>query len=257
MSAPQLRPRTAGGGRVEPTARGWRLVLPPGPARPYRLAQLDDYAGLPRSRFPHTPGRRLRLRARVHNSHGAGTWGFGWWNHPFGLGLGFGGPRLFPTWPQSAWFFYAAAANFLSFHPHRAPAQGFFAGVTRAQPRGLSWPTVFLALSAGLLLWPRGAAWLWRRVAAWVQQEGRALAPLDPGQWHEYVLEWRPDQVRFAIDGHEVARTLAPRPPLGLVLWVDNQYAAWPPHQRPRWGLLPVPQEVVLELEEVTIEAAR
>ena len=244
-----LRPRRAGGGRVEPIPGGWRLTLPPGPAGVYRLAQVDDYAGRSRRRFPHHPPARLQVRARVHNAGAAGTWGWGWWNDPFGLGLGYGGGLRLPTWPQAAWFFGAAEPNFLSFHPDRAPARGFFA----ASLRGCRWPAWWAALlglpTLPLLLHPRGREALRRAVARCVAQHGVALNHLDPAQWHTYALEWQPDGVRVSVDHTEVAVLRpAPRGPLGLVIWVDNQFAAWEPYHRPRWGLLPTPQPVVVEM---------
>ncbi len=245
---PTLRPRAAGGGRVERTARGWRLTIPAGAARTYRLAQLDDYTGRARSRFPHRPPARLQVRARVTEPDVAGTWGWGWWNDPFGLGLYGGGLRL-PTWPQAAWFFYAAGPNFLSFHPPQVPGRGFFVGTVRGcrvPPWALALPGLLAAVG---LLWRRTAEALRRAVARCVAQDGAALT-VDPRTWHTYGLEWTPAEVRATVDGAEVAMLRpAPRPPLGLVIWVDNQFAAWEPFRRPRWGLLPTPRPVTLEVE--------
>src|SRR5437879_6259384 len=89
---PKLRPRTTPGADVETIAPGhWRLTMPAGPAGRYRLAQLDDYAGLRRAGFPWQPPLRLALRARVSAAGLPGTWGFGLWNDPFGIGVGLGG----------------------------------------------------------------------------------------------------------------------------------------------------------------------
>ncbi len=246
-----LRARTAGGGQVEATERGWRLRIPAGEGRAYRLAQLDDYAGRSRSRFPHHPPTRLRLRARVINPDAAGTWGWGWWNDPFGLGLFGGGVRL-PTWPHAAWFFYAAGPNFLSFHPRRVPGRGFFVATTRGCPVPAWLLALPAALAAPLLLVPRMAEGLRRALARCVAQDGVSLAGFDPAQWHTYGLEWTHDQVRATVDGAEVAVLRpAPRPPLGLVTWVDNQFAAWEPFRRPRWGVLPTPAAVTVEIEHL------
>jgi len=46
---------------------------------------------------------------------------------------------------------------------------------------------------------------------------------------------------------------IAPPGPLGLVLWVDNQYAALPPDGRLRYGTLPNPEAAWVELEELEI----
>ena len=104
-----------------------RLNLPAGDATSYRLAQLDDYAHLPRGRFPHH-ALTLSLLARTSAASLPGTWGFGFWNHPFGLSLGFGGnPFSLPALPNAVWFFGASAENYLSFkdisRPERSGAQ--------------------------------------------------------------------------------------------------------------------------------------
>src|SRR5512139_912562 len=86
-----LRPRHTRGaqvvqigpaGAVKSTV--WRLEIPAGSAGHYRLAQLDDYSGRPRWKFPWRAPFRLALRARASASEIPGTWGFGLWNNPFG-----------------------------------------------------------------------------------------------------------------------------------------------------------------------------
>ena len=110
---------------------GWRLGIQKGDSSGYRDAQLDDYSQLPRHRFPHRT-LSLSLRARTSSMSHAGTWGFGLWNDPFGLSLGFGGsPFRLPTLPNAAWFFYASPQNYLSFTDDK-PAQGFLAQTFRS-----------------------------------------------------------------------------------------------------------------------------
>ncbi|MEE9188021.1 MAG: hypothetical protein V3U36_01540, partial [Anaerolineales bacterium] len=61
-----MREHVRGGGNViqkEPSA--WRLEIPSGPSGKYRLAQLDDYAGLSRRTFPWIPPLNLSLRVRA------------------------------------------------------------------------------------------------------------------------------------------------------------------------------------------------
>jgi len=93
------------------------------------LAQLDDYARTPRSRLSHTPPWTLQVRARASSVDLPGTWGFGLWNDPFGLSLGFGGgkPLRLPTLPQTAWFMQASRPNWLSLRddPERVSRQWF------------------------------------------------------------------------------------------------------------------------------------
>jgi hypothetical protein len=65
-----------------------QLYIPPGPEGRYRLAQLDDYMDAPRAAFRWAPPLRLHMRARVSNGSIPGTWGFGFWNDPFSMGMG-------------------------------------------------------------------------------------------------------------------------------------------------------------------------
>src|SRR5690242_8468854 len=120
-----LSPRVSPGASLTPTGRGWRFEIPAGPAGTYRLAQLDDYSALPRGRFPLNAPASLSLRCRVSGSPLPGTWGFGFWNDPFGFSLGLQGttPRL-PALPNAAWFFHASAKNHLSLQDH-LPGSGF------------------------------------------------------------------------------------------------------------------------------------
>jgi hypothetical protein len=254
---PALRQRRNGGGTVLEVEKGlWRLEIPPGPAGIYRWAQLDDYLHLSRKAFPWRPGPgdtlRLDLRARVSAADLPGTWGFGLWNDPFSAGLGVGGAALrLPALPNTAWFFYAGEGNYLAFRDTH-PAQGFLAATFRA-PRI---PAVLLA--PGVLALPglavRPLARLLRRAVGGLVGEAGALVPGDPTAWRAYRLEWRAERVTFWVDGAEVFSTkAAPRAPLGLVLWIDNQYAAFPPSGRVSMGTSPNPRPAWLELADIQV----
>ncbi len=243
--APQLRIRTYGGGKVQRTEDGWLLTLPAG-CRRYCLAQLDDYGHLPRRRYPWRPPVVLSLEARMTGAAAAGTWGFGFWNDPF-PGLGGAANRL-PAFPQALWFFGAAPPNHLSLHPE-VPARGFFAGVTFWP--GRAWDGLLAPWVALLVPWPglreTARRWVARRMRQW----GRALN-VDPAQWHRYRILWARDRVRFWVDDALIGETpLVPPGPLGLVLWVDNQFAAWPPGGLPRWGVRPTSEPAALALRDV------
>ena len=122
MAYTKLIPRHSPGASVEEFSSGgkYRLVIPAGSATQYRLAQLDDYAKIPRSRFPLRFPLTLNLSARVSSEFIPGTWGFGFWNDPFGLSLGFGGnPFRLPALPNAAWFFGASEESYLSFRAER------------------------------------------------------------------------------------------------------------------------------------------
>jgi hypothetical protein len=236
---PNLTPRHTPGASVQKTTEGWRLDIPSGPGRAYRLAQVDDYISLPRRAFPWNPPLKISLRARLSASNLPGTWGFGLWNDPFGLAIGFGGTaRRLPALPNAAWFFHASQENHLSLGD--APANGFFAGTFRS-PR-LPSPLLAPALPAlpFLALHPV-SRWLRRIAGRIVQQDGRAVG-VDVTQWHTYFIHWQPEAVTFLVDGAELLRTpLSPRAPLGLVIWMDNQYAAWRPDGSLGYGTLANP----------------
>jgi hypothetical protein len=78
-----------------------------------------------------------------------------------------------------------------------------------------------------------------RRGASKIVSEEAVGLDVDVTAWHDYRLAWTQEGVRFEIDGQDVARTtLAPRSPLGLVIWLDNQYAAWRPDGGLSYGTL-------------------
>src|SRR4030065_884686 len=162
-SMPALKARQTPGSLVKEISSGiWHLETPSGAKGPYRLAQLDDYHTLPRSSFPWQPPLHLLVRARTSARDLPGTWGFGLWNDPFSLSLGFGGgERRFLACPNAAWFFHASPPNYLSFR-NDLPAQGFLASTFRAPNP----PASLLALAAplGALMVIPGAAQLgeWR-----------------------------------------------------------------------------------------------
>ena len=250
---PDLQPRHTIGASVAPLAEtGWRLEIPPGPAGQYRLAQLDDYSSLPRRSLPWQAPLVARLRARVSAPDISGTWGFGFWNDPFSLSLGLGGMvRRFPALPRAAWFFYAAPPNYLSFRDD-LPAQGLLAATFNSPEI----PPPLLAL--GSLGLPLGfippAGRLLRRVVRGFVRQGAVQLGLNPVEWHSYSLVWSGEEVSFEVDGMRAASAVvSPAGRLGLVLWIDNQFAAWGPDGRLRFGFLSTPQPAWLEIADYSI----
>jgi hypothetical protein len=249
-----LTTTTSRGGVVTQTdSMVWRLSVPPGERSQYRLAQMDDYGRTRRRDFPWQPGLTLNLEARVGASSVPGTWGFGLWNDPFALSLGFGGgTRRLPALPNAAWFFYAAPPNHLAFRDD-IPAQGFLAQVFRSPLI----PSPLLGLGmAGVpvLLWPWMARKLRPFISRIIQGDSCAL-PVDVTDWHVYTLEWCSERVVFQVDGEMLCEThLSPRGPLGLVLWIDNQYAAYPPDGRISFGTLPASETHWLEIRSLLID---
>jgi hypothetical protein len=270
-----LKEHTSRDGKIETTATGWRLVISKGANTEYRLAQLDDTLHLPRRKFPEQPPLTLSLRARTSSETIPGTWGFGLWNDPFGLSLGFGGaPFNLPALPNAIWYFHASPQNYLSFREDK-PAQGFLAQAFRS-PR--FHPLLF---PAGLMFpFSRRRA---RRLLSRVVQEDAAITNTEVTQWHTYRLEWmggsapvgmltwkNTNALRASRSTHRDAMTrpysrlwvdetlvqdtpVSPRPPLGLVIWVDNQYAAFTPQGQIKWGLEENPTEAWLEIANLEL----
>jgi hypothetical protein len=269
MAPPHLNRYFTPSARVEEPANGYyRLTIPAGKADEYRLAQLDDYTQFNRrSLFPHRFGLTLSLDARTSSSTLPGTWGFGLWNDPFGLSFGFGGGRFrLPALPNAAWFFGASAENYLSFRepqPHLSNAANGFMVQTFRSPR--FHPLVMLA---GLTL-PFSRKWTRRLMSRVIAEEGRQLRPLtppdraathektvsvDPTQWHRYRLEWSLKRVSFAVDEVKVFESaVSPNPPLGLVIWIDNQYAAFTPQGKIGFGVLENPEPAWLEVKALEV----
>jgi hypothetical protein len=247
-----LRSHLAAGGEAAIMQGGWRLSIPAGPAGQYRLAQLDDYHTLSRGSFPHRPPLQLSLEYRASAVSLPGTWGFGLWNDPFSLSLGLGGgTRRFPALPNTAWFFNASSPNYLSLRDD-LPSVGQLAATFHSPAP----PSILLALAAPLLpvllLPPLGrlARRLGRRM---IRQAATELAP-DPTGWHTFRLIWEAQQVIFWIDEQQVLATgVSPAGPLGLVLWIDNQYAALPPDGRLGYGTLANPQPAWIEVRRLEI----
>lgn len=224
--------------RVEEINPGyWHLRIPAGQAGIYRLAQFDDYTALKRREFPWHPPVAIHLQGRASAPDLPGTWGFGLWNDPFSLGLGLGGGvRKLPALPQAAWFFFASPPNYLSFR-NDLPAVGGLAATFSSK----NIPTLLLGLGAPLLptLVLRPVARIFRRLAQRVIGQSAVLMTHDPTTWHDYRILWEKEEVAFAVDGQTVLETaVSPRPPLGLVAWIDNQYAALPPDGKLGWGTL-------------------
>jgi len=248
----QLEKRTSQNAGIESIENGWRLNLESGQARSYRLAQLDDYGHLSRGAFPHRPPLHLSVKARASQNILPGTWGFGLWNDPFGLSLGFGATaRRLPSLPNAAWFFFASPENYLSFHNGLA-GNGAMASVNRSPQI----PAPFIAFNLPLLpllAWPPGSRWLRRRASQYIQQDAIALEH-DQTIWHQYGLTWETDAVGFMLDDKEIFKAhTSPIPPLGLVIWIDNQYAAWLPDGRLRYGLLPTPNDCWVEIKDLRV----
>jgi hypothetical protein len=215
---------------------------------------LDDYRRTARRAFPWHPPLNLTLSARASDKNIPGTWGFGLWNDPFGLALLQGGGLRLPALPNAVWFFFASPPNYLSLRDD-LPAQGALAATFQSTV----WPAwsflPAIPLTPLLLIHPL-ARWVRGRANQIVKQDAATLM-IDPTAWHVYRLEWRMERAIFFIDGNPVLDTaIVPANRLGLVIWIDNQYAAFTPDGRLGYGTLPNPQSAWIEVERVEINHA-
>ena len=236
-----LQPHTSPNSKIDQAEKSWRLEISDGGPSTYRLAQLDDYALIARRRFVWQEPAALSLRCRVSQSNLPGTWGFGLWNDPFSVSFGLRGmARRLPVLPNACWFFHASEQNHLSF-ASGLPASGFLAQ-TFSSPRI---PSALLAagvFASPLLLIRPLSKWMRANIAAKLIREDAKQISVDVTKWHDYRLNWRANQVEYAIDGETVFETVtSPKGPLGLVIWIDNQYAAWRPDGSLAMGTLAAP----------------
>jgi len=234
------------------------LSIPTGKADRYRLAQLDDYAQLKRWDFPLRAPISLGLSARTSSNAIPGTWGFGLWNDPFGLSLGFGGsPFRLPALPNAVWFFGASEESHLSFREATQEAgrddlaptlhgNGFLAQTFRAPKFH---PSLMLA---GMAL-PFSRKTTRRLLGKVIEDEGVRLT-VDVTEWHRYRLDWSETRVSFEVDDATVFESqVSPNPPLALVIWIDNQFAAFTPEGRIGFGVLENPEPAWLEVNDIEI----
>lgn len=176
-----------------------------------------------------------------------GTAGFGFWNDPFVMT-----EKRVPALPRALWFFYASPPSDIKLDLH-TPGYGWKAATIDAArwPFLLLAPTIPVAVplmrveSAYRRLWPIGQ----RAIGV-----SEAPVPQDMTAWHTYVIEWGLTAARFLVDGQVVLDcTTPPKGPLGLVIWIDNQYMVVTPQGRLRHGRLAKPGEQWLELAAVTV----
>lgn len=227
----------------------WRLTNGRATADSYVNAQLDDYHARKRSNFLHKPPLTLTLRARF--SHSAdllrGTAGFGFWNDPFGMS----GARL-PSLPRALWFFFSSPPSNMAL-AQGVPGPGWKAATIDAW----RWPFFLLAPTAPIAMPLMRIPALYKRLWPIGQRAigvHEAQLSLDMTAWHDYQLAWTKDHVQFWVDGHVVLHApQAPRGPLGLVIWKDNQAMSISPSILPRHQLVAAPEEQWMEITALEI----
>lgn len=250
MNQPNCQPYLVGNASIETSDGGVRLGLQNAKAARYHDAQLDDYHALARSQMLWRAPLRLSLRARFsHRSEQLlGTAGFGFWNHPI--------PLLRSPWPalpRALWFFFGSPPSNMKLDL-QTPGFGWKAATIDASRLGflLLAPTAPFAFplmripALARALWPIGQTALGVR-------EAPISAAMD--EWHSYQIEWQAERTRFWVDDQLVLESrFVPRGPLGLVIWMDNQYAIVTPQGRFGAGLIEIEGEQWLEIADLRID---
>ena len=244
-----------GGGRLAATDSGLRMVTANTTMSRYANAQIDDYQGRARRDFLWRPPLSLVVCARF--SHPAsrsagdpglrGTAGFGFWNDPFLMT----GSRV-PAPPRAIWFFYASPPSDIALD---CGTPGF--GWKVATIDALRPSAAMLMLTAPLAVPLMNIRRIYRTFWPAAQRAlsiSEAEVPAEMTGWHTYAIEWGVSEARFQVDGKMLLDCdTPPRGPLGLVIWLDNQYLVATPWGRFRYGLLATPGEQWLELEWMEI----
>jgi len=198
-----------------------------------------------RRSFAHT-SLDLSLRARVSSASVPGTWGFGVWNDPYRMSVG-PGENLFHalTLPNAAWFFFSPPQSYLSFRDDK-PAQGLLAQTFRSAPANL------IQLFGASLIFPFSRVRARRRLSRLIDEEAVPVE-VDVTGWHAYRMKWEVERVLFEVDGQVLLETaVSPLAPLGTVIWIDNQYAAFTPTGKVAFGVLENPA-AWMEIEDLRL----
>ncbi len=245
-----LRTFIRGSGRVEMTGETLRFINTDTRSDQYTDAQIDDYQTLPRSDFLWKPPVRMIVKARFSHSVGelSGTAGFGFWNDPFMMT----GARR-PTLPRVIWFFYSSAPSNMKLASD-VPGPGWKAGTLDA----LRWPFFALLPTAPLAVPLMNVPWLYN--TCWpigqraIQVSEHLLDDVEMTEWHTYQLEWYPGTATFKVDDVVVLDCqTAPRGPLGLVIWLDNQYMVMTPWGKFGYGLINHEETQWMEIRDLEV----
>jgi hypothetical protein len=159
--------------------------------------------------------------------------------------------QIFPVLPNAAWFFFASPENYLSIRNDH-PSSGFLAAAFHSPSTSPLRLVPQLALVPLLFFHP----WA-RRIRAKLSQvidEQSIQLGVDVTQWNYYRLNWRTNKVEFSINSEPVfVSPTSPSGPLGLVIWLDNQYASFKPSGEIKMGVLKSSTPAWMEIEGLEI----
>jgi hypothetical protein len=194
----------------------------------------------------------MSLNARVSSQDVPGTWGFGFWNDPFAMGVGLSRATFrLPALPNAAWFFHASDENHLSFQ-NDAPGNGMLAGVFSAPtlPSICSLaalpfvPFLFLPVTARII----------RGLGGRVIRQSSIQLHQDWTSWHHFEIMAGSGTVVFKIDGNVCWESvITPNGRMGFVCWIDNQFLSLTPDGIFKFGTLQTEKQYWLEISELFI----
>ncbi|MBF0197630.1 MAG: hypothetical protein HQL32_07960 [Planctomycetes bacterium] len=231
----------------------------------YSNAQIDDYRNLARREFLWHPPLSLEVKshfsrptyqANLHsgiesidkdNTPLLGTAGIGFWNDPF-LMTGLRTPSL----PKALWFFYASPPS----NMHTSidlPGYGFKAATIDA------WKPAFLKYLPAMPLMPLLSSIpsflpkVWPKVERSIACSEKLLTH-NICESHTYKIDWLENHVDFHIDADKVFTSpYSIKGPLGLVIWLDNQYLRLTPRGQFSFGSLSLQAKQSLFLDSIKI----
>jgi hypothetical protein len=244
-----------GDSSFESETDSFRLKLHQNKSKKYSNAQVDDYRNLKRKDFIWSPPLHLKLKARtvidINNSSTdklIGTAGFGFWNDPFMM-TGLRSPAL----PRALWFFYSSKPSLLYLDEKQAYNDWQAMSIDANNPRFISMLPL-LGLGFPLFNFSKIRNFVWPKVKKAFKGSQQNIQ-LNFNQWHDYEIIWNVKSVTFLIDGNIIHYTeQSPIGPMGLVIWIDNQYLILKPTGRFGFGNLEVPYEQSLEIKNLSIQ---
>lgn len=249
------RRHAVGTGSLEPGATSLRLALTDTSTQAYSNAQLDDYQGVSRRRFPWRPPLKLTVRARFSHPAGQiqGTAGFGFWNDPFLMT-----EKRIPALPRAIWFFYASQPSNIKLDQD-TPGHGWKAATIDALRPAALWWALAAPLLVPLMNLPPVYRALWPPIQRALKISETSLN-VDMTRWHTYMLEWGTKRSRFSVAADSTLPTTpiwvnpSPGGPLGFVMWLDNQYLVATPWGQLHWGLLGTRGRQWMEVDWLAID---
>ncbi|HSR47904.1 MAG TPA: hypothetical protein VLL77_07935 [Anaerolineales bacterium] len=248
----QLSRLEIGGGRVQEAPDGWSLTIPAGRSG-YADAQIDDTAGRRRAEFLHRPPTHLSLEARTSGLPLVGTLGFGFWNDPFpSFGGAAGSSRLWPAGPRALWFFGRWPPSDLPFAPGARGIGWCAACLDAPDLPGLAVAGLAGAATLAMLLPPlrRAATRFFYRHTPSRQEDLQG----EQDTWRRYEIDWNEDCAEFFVDGLMILRTASPpKGPMGLVIWIDNQWATFSMERGLRFGVSPSDHPTWMEIRNLRL----